>query len=50
MTILKYILSTGVCTTAELLQLKREDEAGYNWLVQAAREQAQNLGVEITEK
>lgn len=50
MTILKYILSTGVCTTGELLSIKKVDPDGYNTLVKWAREQAANEAVEITEK
>lgn len=50
MTIVKYILSTGVCSTKELLDLKREDPKGYEYLRKCAAEQAANLGVEITEE
>ena len=47
MTTAKYLLSTGVCTTAEMLALKREDPAGYEKIIQWTREQAKNLGIEL---
>jgi hypothetical protein len=49
MTVIKYIMSTGVCTTSELLAIKRENPKDYDILVVWAREQAANLGVEIEE-
>jgi len=47
MTTAKYLLSTGVCTTAEMLELKRIDPAGYEKIIQWTREQAKNLGIEL---
>lgn len=47
MTIVKYLLSTGVCTTAELLKLKQQHPADYDGLIRMAHEQAKNLNVEI---
>lgn len=49
MTIAKYILSTGVCNTSELLALRREDLAGYHTFIQWAKEQAAHNGVAIEE-
>ena len=49
MTIAKYILSTGVCNTNELLALRREDPEGYATFIRWAKEQAGNLGVDIEE-
>lgn len=49
MTALKYLLSTGVATTTEIMALNREDKAGYQLLMKWAKEQAKNQGVEIEE-
>lgn len=50
MTIMKYLISTGVCTTSELLALKKNDPKVLDSLVEDAKAQAKNLGIEITEK
>ena len=50
MTLLQYLLKTGVCTSMELLQFKKQDDAGYQTLMQYAREQAVIEGIEITAK
>lgn len=49
MTTLKYLMSTGVCTTAELISFKKNDVSGkdYKELCAMAREQAKNQGVEL---
>ena len=47
MTILKYILQTGVATAGEIISLKREDPDGYTTLVQWAKEQAAHNGIVI---
>jgi len=49
MTVLKYLMSTGVCTTAELIAFKKADPTGadYRALVAMATAQAQNEGVEL---
>ena len=49
MTTLKYLMSTGVCTTAELIAFKKADPTGeqYRQLSAMAREQAKNQGIEI---
>lgn len=49
MTVLKYLMSTGVCTTAELIAFKKADVTGkdYRELTAMAREQAQNQGIAI---
>lgn len=49
MTIAKYILSTGVCNTSELLAFRREDMPGYQLFIQWAKEQAAHNGVTIEE-
>jgi len=49
MTAIKYLLSTGVATTAEIMQLNREDKPGYKLLMQWAKEQAEKQGVTIEE-
>lgn len=48
MTALQYLMSTKVCTTAELIALKKEDPDGYSRLIQMGREQAahQNIPLE----
>ena len=49
MSTLKYLMSTGVCTTAELIAFKKADPTGneYRSLAAMAREQAQNQGITI---
>jgi hypothetical protein len=49
MTILKYLLSTGVCTTSELIHFKKNDPTGkeYQSLVAMAKEQAKFLNIAI---
>ena len=49
MTIVKYLLSTGVCTTAELLAYRKEDKDGYDKLIAMAQEQARNQNIVIEE-
>lgn len=49
-TLPKYILSTGVCTTSELIQFAKSDPSGYAVFLIWAREQAANLGVAIEAK
>jgi hypothetical protein len=48
MTIVKWLMSTGVCTTAELLALKRENPADYVRLAEMAMEEmkAKNIPIE----
>lgn len=45
MTALKYLMSTGVCTTAELIALKKDSQVDYENLIQSARNQAKNLNI-----
>lgn len=47
MTPMKYILSTGVCTTSELLQFNKQDPQGYKKLIEWAQDQAKNQGVAL---
>lgn len=49
MTVLKYLMSTNVCTTAELIAFKKADVTGddYRSLVKMAREQAKFQGIEL---
>lgn len=49
MTVVKYIMSTGVCNTGELLALKREYPKDYADLAQMAREEMTAKGIEIEE-
>jgi hypothetical protein len=49
MTIVKYIISTGVCTSGELIRLARENKSDYESLIKMAREQMTAEGVEIEE-
>lgn len=49
MTLIKYLMSLGACTTGELLQLKREDPKGYATVVQWAKEQAAHNNIELEE-
>jgi hypothetical protein len=46
MTSLKYLMSTGVCTTAELIAFKKENPPEeYAKLIQATKAQAKNLNI-----
>jgi hypothetical protein len=49
MTVLKYLMSTGVCTTAELIAFKKADPTGeeYRKLAAMAAEEMQSKGIEI---
>lgn len=49
MTPVKYLLSTGVCNTSELLQLRREYPADYDVIMKWTKEQAANLGITLDE-
>lgn len=49
MTVLKYLLASGVCTTSELLKFKREDPKGYVGLIEMARGEMVHNGVEVEE-
>jgi hypothetical protein len=49
MTVVKYIMSTGVCNTGELLALKREFPKDYEGLAQMARDEMKAKGIEIEE-
>ena len=48
MTVVKYIMQSGVCTTAELLALKRNHPKDYEDLRQMAEEEMRHNGVEVT--
>lgn len=50
MTLPKYILSTGVCTTGELIAFAKAYPADYFTFLVWAREQAAHLGVAIEAK
>ena len=39
MTVIKYLMSTSVCTTGELLALKREHPADYNELIDISKKE-----------
>lgn len=45
MTILKYLMGSGVCTTAEILALKREHDEDYITLRKMAAEEMDHLNV-----
>lgn len=49
MTLVKYLMSLGACTTGELLALKREDPKGYTTIVQWTKEQAAANGIVLEE-
>lgn len=51
MTVLKYLMSTGVCTTGELIEFKKGDPTGkeYQKLRAMAEEEMKNKGIEIEE-
>lgn len=49
MTLLKYVTTSGVCTTAELLNLKRNDPAGYDILLKFAAEEMAHNNIAIEE-
>ena len=49
MTVVQFIMSTGVCTSTELLTLKKNNPADYIKLTDMAREQmiANNIEIEV---
>lgn len=50
MTVVKYIMASGVCTTAELLALKRNNPKDYQDLRAMAEHEMRHNGIEITEE
>jgi hypothetical protein len=50
MTLLQYLLSTGVATSAELIALSKVDRPGYDTIRRWAKEQAAHNGIAIEEK
>lgn len=50
MTVIKYIMASGVCKTGELLALKREFPKDYEDLRLAAAEEMRHNGIEVTEE
>jgi len=49
MTVLKYIIQSKICNTAELLELKREHDADWQVIQMWAREEMKKNNVEIEE-
>ena len=47
MTVVKYIMASGVCKTGELLALKREYPAAYFVLREMAEEEMRRNGISI---
>lgn len=49
MTVLKYLIATGVCTTAELIAFKKADPTGveYRGLMAMAEEEMRSKNIEI---
>lgn len=47
MTIVKYLKESGVCTTSELLALKREHPADYDALCKMAEEEMKHNGIAV---
>lgn len=50
MTLLDYIRQSGVASTKELMELKRDDPKGFDTIKSWAKEQAANQGVVLEEK
>ena len=47
MTTLKYIMASGICTTSEVLKLKREHPADFDVLVKWAEEEMKVNGITV---
>ena len=50
MTVLKYIVNSKICNTAELLSLKRENQADWDIIQRWAREEMEFNKIPIEEK
>lgn len=46
---LKYVRESGVANTKEILDLKKEDPKGFDTLMDMARSEMRNKGIEIEE-
>lgn len=49
MTIVQYLMASGVCTSGELMAYAKQDKEGYNTLKRYAVEQAANEGITLSE-
>lgn len=49
MTVLKYVLTSKVCSTGELLSYKRQDPKGYATFVEMAKGEMVHNGISVEE-